>query len=137
MSKSELMFGNSSVILSGSPDAGARVSSRRTAGKAGIQAQQTFSMPSSAPATVSWVHIHLQNLYNSSHPYAHTRTHTGVLHYLQEGGEHVERGKLEGKPLFLCLHPTRPTLAVVTNEMMLTQYSINSLGETSVLMNVR
>lgn len=61
---------------------------------------------------------------------------SGKLHYLQEGGEHVERGNLEGKALFLCLHHTQQILAVVTNEMMLTQYSINSMGETTILMNV-
>ena len=61
---------------------------------------------------------------------------TGKLHYLQEGGECVERGKMEGQPLFLCLHNPRQLLAVVTHNMMLTQYSVNMKGETTVLMNV-
>ena len=66
----------------------------------------------------------------------HVYARTGILHYLQEGGEHVERGKIEGQPLFLRLHSTRQILALVTHDMMLTQYSVNTKGETTVLVNV-
>lgn len=62
---------------------------------------------------------------------------TGRLHYLQEGGECVERGKIEGQPLFLRIHNPRQMLAIVTHEMMLRQYSIDIKGETTQLMNVR
>lgn len=62
---------------------------------------------------------------------------TGRLHYLQEGGECVERCKIDGQPLFLRLHNPRQILAIVTHEMMLIQYSINLKGETTLLMNVR
>ena len=49
----------------------------------------------------------------------------------------MERDKLEGQPLFLRLHEAKQILAVVTHNMMLKQYSVNTAGETTVLMNVR
>ena len=43
---------------------------------------------------------------------------------------------MEGQPLFLLLHNPRQLLAVVSHDMMLTQYSVDIKGETTLIMNV-
>ena len=43
---------------------------------------------------------------------------------------------MEGQPLFLLLHNPRQLLVVVSHDMMLTQYSVDIKGETTLIMNV-
>ena len=109
-----------------------RVYWRPTAGRAkqpAVGTLQTWPPPSSVPTLVRLP-------WPFTNKYTQLPLTTGKLYYLQDGGECVERGKIEGQPLFLRLHNPRQILVVVTHDMMLTEYSVTVKGEITILINV-
>jgi len=53
------------------------------------------------------------------------------VYYIGYVGECVERFKVEGPVHSLLLHNERQVMAVVTQDMVLSQFSVNSEGQTT------
>lgn len=55
----------------------------------------------------------------------------GTVYYIGYVGECMERFKVEGPVHSLLLHNERQVMAVVTQDMVLSQFSVNSEGQTT------
>ena len=60
----------------------------------------------------------------------------GALYYMDNSGDCVERYRMEGSALALLLNYTSQVLFVVTNEMMVSQFSVSQDGQTTTIIGV-